>query len=348
MITLKMSTGLGRPVRADDVSTLGHSTYKALLTAIRVAQWAQAAELAPYFFQELRLMTDIYTTWCGDMERFLRDKHGEDDRRRFIERTTSPWYKAIHRERAGLEAQDLFNRLLDHETTNALYGSALPDLLAAIESHDAAAAQEHAETLRLRGKLYQDIFTDWCWAIMTYVGKTYGEEEVAALNRDTLVPWYKARYDRYFALPEEERLQLTVEGMRGHLCGPGRLGDVEVIDEGNRWVMSFDPCGSGGRMRRGDATNADPPHTDAPYNFGVSQKAYDWTWGRSGVCYYCAHCAFVNEQLGIDTYGHPIRITDYPDSRDQPCRWIIYKNVDDIPEEYYTRVGRSKPGRAAR
>lgn len=99
-------------------------------------------------------------------------------------------------------------------------------------------------------------------------------------------------------------------------------------------------------MRRGDGAE-DPPHTEAPYNFGVSSRAYDWTWGRKGVCYYCAHCAFVNEQLGIDTYGHPIRITEYPEERSQQCRWIIYKSVDDIPEEYYTRVGRSKPARQA-
>jgi len=346
MITLKMSTGLGRLIRADDVSTLGDSSYKAMVDAIEAADWGRAGELAPYVHHEMRAMTAIYTTWCGDMERFLRVRHGEDDRALFIERTTSPWYDAIHHQKTGLEAQDLFTRLLDHDATNALAYRAVPALIAAIEGRDIAAGLQCAETVRAQGQLYQDIYTDWCWSIMSYVGRTYGEEEVASLNRDTLLPWYKDRYDRYFALPEEERLQLTVEGMRGHLCGPGRMGDVDVSDHGNRWVIAFDPCGSGGRMRRGDPAGGDPPHTEAPYNFGVSSKAYDWTWGRTGVCYYCAHCAFVNEQLGIDTYGHPIRITEYPESRDDKCRWIIYKNVDDIPEEYYTRVGRSKPVRS--
>lgn len=347
MITLKMSTGLGRLIRADDVSTLGNSSYKAMLATIETGDWAQAVELAPYVAHELRLMTAIYTTWCGDMERFLRDRHGEDDRQLFIERTTSPWYEVIHREKVGLEAADLFNQLLDHDATNALAYAPVPELFAAIEARDARAASRHAERVRARGQLFQDIFTDWCWSIMTYVSRIYGEEEVATLSRDTLLPWYKDRYDRYFALPEEERLQLTVEGMRGHLCGPGRLGDVDVVDEGKRWVIAFDPCGSGGRMRRGDPAGGDPPHTEAPYNFGVSAQAHDWTWSRAGVCYYCAHCAFVNEQLGIDTYGHPIRVTEYPEDREQKCRWIIYKSVDDIPEEYYTRVGRRKPARSA-
>ena len=346
MITLKMSNGLGRLIRADDVSTLGQSSYTAMLAAIADAAWDRAAELAPYVHHELRLMTTIYTTWCGDMERFLRDRHGEDDRAAFIVRTTSPWYERRHQAKVRLEPSELFARLLDDEATNALAYARVPELIAAIEAQESASAQRLAEIVRSQGQLYQDIFTDWCWSIMSYVAREYGEEEVATLNRDTLLPWYKDRYDRYFSLPDEERLQLTVEGMRGHLCGPGRLGDVDVTDEGNRWVMSFDPCGSGGRMRRGDVASGDPPHTDDPYNFGVSQRSYDWTWGRSGVCYYCAHCSFVNEQLGIDTYGHPIRITEYPDDRNNPCRWIIYKNVDDIPAEYYTRVGRVKPARA--
>jgi hypothetical protein len=137
-------------------------------------------------------------------------------------------------------------------------------------------------------------------------------------------------------------LALTVEGMRGHLGGPGRQGDVEVVDEGNRVVVAFDPCGSGGRARRGDRELGTPPATERP-EFGFSQSAHDWTWRRRGVCLYCAHCALVNEILPIERLGFPIRVTEYPERAEDKCRWILYKDPRDIPPEAYERVGKRKP-----
>ena len=30
---------------------------------------------------------------------------------------------------------------------------------------------------------------------------------------------------------------------------------------------------------------------------------------------------------------------------DPNCRWFFYKDLDDVPEEYYTRIGARKPAR---
>jgi hypothetical protein len=345
MIRLKMSERLGRLIRADDFSTLGKATCRELVSSIRGNEWGKATQLSAYFLNEINTVRKIYTEWCAEIVRWCRKYPGEGDSALLISRTTSPWYEMRYRAAVGFEATELFTRLLSDDSTAAFLSPMASNLSASIERHDHNTAVRQTEELRARSQLFHDIYTDWCWSIMTYVSRAYGEEEVTRLIRETVAPWFKERYDRYFALPEDERLQLTVEGMRGHLCGPGRLGDVEVADEGNRWVISFDPCGSGGRMRRGDSARGDPPRTEAPYSFGVSSRGHDWTWGQAGVCYYCAHCAIVNEQLAIDTYGHPIRVTEYPRDPGHPCRWIIYKNVSDIPEEYYERVGRAKPGR---
>jgi hypothetical protein len=342
IMMLKMSQGLGRQIRTDDAPALGDATYRLLIDAIQQEEWTQVRQLSEYFFQELNTIRKVYVDWCRDMVTWFSERHGKHDLW-LIEQTTSPWYEARYQNVMGLDATDLFRRLIVNESSEALLSRVASELLSTIGRREREASASRTEDLRSQAQLLHDIYTDWCWSIMTCVSRMYGEEEVAKLIRDTVIPWFKARYDRYFALPGEDRLQLTVEGMRGHLCGPGRLGDVEVSDEGNRWIISFDPCGSGGRMRRGDPLKGDPPRTDAPYNFGVSSRPHDWTWGQTGVCYYCAHCAIVNEQLAIDTYGDPIRVTDYPRDPNHPCRWIIYKNVEDIPEEYYTRVGRRKP-----
>jgi hypothetical protein len=31
------------------------------------------------------------------------------------------------------------------------------------------------------------------------------------------------------------------------------------------------------------------------------------------------------------------------DVKDPTCRWFFYKDLDDVPEEYYARIGARKP-----
>jgi hypothetical protein len=183
---------------------------------------------------------------------------------------------------------------------------------------------------------------DWVWAMLTWVQVNVDEASVERVMRETLGSWAEARYNNYLDLAFEEQVALTVEGMRGHLSGPGRLGDVGVVDEGNRIVVSFDPCGSGGRARRGDPVRGILPSAERP-ELASSQEAHDWTWQRPGVCLYCSHCSLVNEILPIERLGFPMRITENPLNPEDKCRWIMYKDPRDIPAEFYERVGKTKP-----
>ena len=55
--------------------------------------------------------------------------------------------------------------------------------------------------------------------------------------------------------------------------------------------------------------------------------------------------------MPIDRFGYPVRVIDppvYPDSdrdpeRRQKCQWQMFKDPTNVPEEYYARVGRTKP-----
>ena len=138
--------------------------------------------------------------------------------------------------------------------------------------------------------------------------------------------------------------------MRGHLVGPDRNGDIEVTEDEEKYVIAFDPCGSGGRGQRGDLVEGTPSRSEAPYNFGVTTEEHDWAWNEKGVCYYCAHCCFALEYWPAQQWGHPLRVIDsplYPEetSGEQPkkCTWTIYKSVDAIPAAAYARIGMSKP-----
>jgi hypothetical protein len=244
---------------------------------------------------------------------------------------------------ANLQFSERIGRLIRiDEPPGQLGRSTVLEVGDAIDRGDTEAAKRLLESFRYEQQILQDIYVDWIWAMLTWVQQRVSEAEVETIMRETLGSWAAERYANYLDLSFEEQVALTVEGMRGHLSGPGRIGNIGVSDEGHRVVIAFDPCGSGGRARRGDPAHGIPPATERP-EFGSSEEAHDWTWGRKGVCLYCSHCSLVNEILPIERLGFPMRITENPESPDDQCRWIMYRDPRQIPAEAYERVGKKKP-----
>jgi len=161
-------------------------------------------------------------------------------------------------------------------------------------------------------------------------------------TRDAYAPAVRPWEDSRQAL-----LTDAIAALRGHLSGQARMGEVDVAEESDRWVVSFDPCGSGGRTYRPDTTSDGIARMESPYNFAVTTSAHDWAWRQEGVCLYCVHCCQLQERIPIQRFGIPLRVIDpptWPGSRNGgQCRWSIYKHPEDIPASAYTRVGLQKP-----
>ncbi len=153
----------------------------------------------------------------------------------------------------------------------------------------------------------------------------------------------KRTWKAFRKMPVADQVCLSAEILRSHRGGPRQDGALEIIEEEDRISIKMDPCGSGGRMRRGDPVDGSPSRIGKPYNFGATRQAYPWSWNKTGVPYYCLHCA-VNEILPIEWGGHPLWVTGYSDDHQAPCYWHFYKQPDLIPEIYYTRLGFQKPG----
>lgn len=118
-----------------------------------------------------------------------------------------------------------------------------------------------------------------------------------------------------------ESLHRCTEFQRRHFA------NFTVNEEPERYVVSCDPCGSGGRLRR-------------TRNVGSTKKGYPWSWSKIGIPYYCIHCCLQWEIIPIELRGHPIRITLPGDNREDPCIHLFYKRPELIPEEYFARVGK--------
>ncbi len=190
-------------------------------------------------------------------------------------------------------------------------------------------------------KFMHDGMLDWIWSDLDWIARNYGEEEVPkALRRAMEV--LNARHPSSGKPAPLDFVKVMADAMRNHLSGPDELGDFKICEEEERWVMSFDPCGSGGRMVRGPRDGSGS-RLKPPYNLGKTTKAYPWAWGKIGVPYFCAHCCVGNEIMGIEKIGYPMKVTEYPvDDPSKPCIWYIYKDPNVIPEEYFTRVGFKK------
>jgi len=336
---------LGRRVRLGNWEDQKVSTYRKVGLMLDEGKWDEAAELESYFIDEANVCFTLYRQWIGDLSGFAREKGVEE---------------------AKIEAR--------HEQVQSL--SDLPDgspwkprehwdrFLSEIASTQAATYREQpeqAKELMAQAKetwrQAHDRDVDHTYALMSLIKEELGEDAIRDMYDRVLLPLFAWRYEKFDIdkHPWDESLEtlmlVAAEAMRGHLVGPERTGDFELIEEEDRFVLRFDPCGSGGRTIRGDSIEATPARMEPPYGWKVTEEPHTWNHNTPGVCLYCTHCIILMEEMPIDRFGYPVRIIDppvYPDASGDPnkpqkCQWIMYKDPTQTPEEYYTRVGRKKP-----
>lgn len=373
MGVLAFSGFLQRFVRVDPPMSQGRATVRLVWDALEKGSLNEAIELTAYLVQELAIGHEIFARWTERMAQYvvqhasgwtLYNVHAAA-MQPWSAMTATPYLPAIGNQIPMLEVNGenvrygwpdgavevRFGREGDtYPLTVYVNGEryapvhALSDSLrATIASGDQAAAREGVEAVLVANRLVHEIYCDYCWALLTLLRDTFGEENFGHVMRATMEDWIAVRYKDMVDMSPEELLQLSVEGLRGEYFGAELLGDVEVTEETDRYVLAFDPCGTGGRMRRGVPQLGTPPRTQAPYNFGVSHDAHDWSWNQKGVCLYCTHCADINELLPLDRIGRPMRVTEHPKEPGDKCRWFIYKKPELIPERYYEQVSRKRP-----
>jgi hypothetical protein len=336
---------LGRRVRMGSWEDQKVSTYRKIRDALDEARWDEAAALAGYFIDEANVCFTLYRQWIGDLNAFLSDREvdpsvikARNDQAVAVATLPdgSPWVPRRHWDRFLTEMQAV---------TAATYRERAEDAKNLMEGAKETWRQCH------------DRDVDHTYALMSLVKEQLGEPAVREMYDRVLLPLFVWRYEKFDIdkHPWDEALEtlmlVACEAMRGHLVGPERTGDMELIETEDRFILRFDPCGSGQRTVRGDWIEGTPPRMEPPYNWTVTEEKHSWNHYTPGVCLYCTHCIILMEEMPIDRFGYPVRVIDpptYPDtSRDpdvrQKCQWQMFKDPTQVPEEYYTRVGRVKP-----
>ncbi len=345
-IKLQFNEVLDRTLRVDDLETLGVSTQTLAEEAIRAGRLDEAIALVDYFHQEMRIMHTIMRTWLTDITRYIIARGGPSE-----------------------HAGELSTALLDIWRTYPL-GEAL---------RERCKEQVLLDQMRLEFKVPHDVLVAWVQDLLTTIAARWGEEAVLESILETHQSIWGDRYENWSRMTPHERLALTVEGMRGgHFSGQRRRGDVAVRDDGDRLVMVMELCGSGGVLRRGDPETGRPPHPlgqrdaslslsmtervtggdaladlsmtqgegDASQSLsmtGTNQTPHDWTWQKTGVHWYCSHCAIAMEWLPGRQRGRLLRPLDHVMDPNAPCTWYIYKDEAQTRAYHYPRTATPTP-----
>jgi hypothetical protein len=328
---------LDRPVRAGELLDQGVSTYRLAATAVRQGRFEEAERLGRLAQEEALEGRELYPTFADRARAFLlREGMAADE---------------LATEEEGLLAELRLpdGSAFDLSSGWAGFEAAIHAFAAACADKNADAALDRLEDARHAWRRTHDRACDLVYGLLDVCFRFLGEDRIGELWDHLMADLYPSR-DRYGldARPWNESVEALVldaaTSLRGHLSGPGRLGDIEVEEREDRWILRFDPCGSGGRTLHPDDDEGTPARMEPPYGFAVTTGSHDWAWNSKGVCLYCVHCCQLQERVPIERLGFPLRVVEPPTwPAGGKCTWSIYKDPALVPDEAYRQVGARRP-----
>lgn len=356
MTQLEWSATIGKRVRSGDLAEQSAPTLTAALEALaeagdefglKAGRREVAAQLVDYFMEEAKVVYLIYEVWTDGflawlMERGVSQEELDAELERLNELMAypdgSPLDAPVRWRELGERAGRVGNRIRAYDIT-------------------VADAEVELDGIREDWRRLHDRYADVMAGVLAYVARRFGEPALEDCYRAVLEPYIQERYmpfdirEHPYDSTLDRNVYTVFEAMRAHLVGPRRDGEIEFEEDDEKLVVSFDPCGSGGRQVRGDDIEGTGSRVLEPYEFGVTREKYDWAWNEEGVCYYCAHCCLTLEKLPVERWGAPVRVVRPPiwdgdahsESSRRKCTWTVYKSLEAIPESAYERIGHTKP-----
>jgi hypothetical protein len=318
MPNLVYSEKFERMLRLDRPEEIGIPTQDLLEAALEQDKPEEALVLLAYMRQESEIVNKtVLGGWLASLLEYFRERAGQ----------------------SGLEVVLRIPGQAVWQGFEELAQLRYAEAESALKSREYRAVKMAVEGMRQTYLRLNDLVVRWVQDLLTYLADTYGEEEPARAMRPAYDRIWRERYRLWTKLTPEEQLALSAEGMRAHFGGPTRRGEFKVRDEGDRYAMFFDPCGTGGIMRRGDPVSGAGPYP----THGLNRLPKDWTWGKSGVHWYCTHCSLYVEKFPAEDYGYPIRPLAHNLDPQAPCVWYIYKDPALTRPEHFLAIGLKPP-----
>lgn len=130
---------------------------------------------------------------------------------------------------------------------------------------------------------YGIVWLEYFYATALELG---GADYLDEMLAETYAPAFQAGFPRYAAMSDDELVREIAATWNYHCA------DFSIHEEDDRFVFKLDPCGSGGRMWRGDMWR-DMFHYGEPLS-PLMNEPHDINFNRNRAPAYCTHCAASN------------------------------------------------------
>ena len=236
--------------------------------------------------------------------------------------------------------------------------SEVQDFTAATYREQPEEAKRRLDVMKETWRQCHDRDVDHTYALMSLIKEQLGEAAIRDMYDRVLLPLFVWRYEKFDVdkYPWDESLEILMlvacEAMRGHLVGPERTGDMELVETRGPLRPPLRPMRLGWtdhprRLDRGHAA-ADAAAVRLEGHRGAAHLEPQHA-GRLPLLHPLHH------PHGGDADG-PLRLSrprrgparvrrraHRGRRAPQKCQWQMFKDPTQVPEEYYTRVGRTKP-----
>lgn len=193
------------------------------------------------------------------------------------------------------------------------------DALAEFESYRAMCASSH------------DMYVNWVAVGLDALYKKAGADAVQESLMGFFAPFVPENAEDYYNISFHDRVVALIDASR-------KSHDVGVIvddEDEEKLIFHFAYCGAGQRL-------VEQGWYDEPHNL-TRCPASNLTAGICNFPIYCTHDPAI-DMLWLNKCGYPQKVLEYATPVGScPCKYVLYKNKEDIPEKYFTRVGFEKP-----
>jgi hypothetical protein len=201
----------------------------------------------------------------------------------------------------------------------------------AIDAGEKERAKELAERMYDEFKHLHDGYFTWVTGLQTYIYDKLGVDALEEAERQAHTIESKVAWSTSGEKPDFRTAVVgMIMGLHGH------LQPIEITEDDEKVCIIMKPCGSGKRLKQMGGYEK---------GLGKGREAHNITWQEKDFPLYCVHCP-VMEMLDIEKTGDFAFchfISDPIGKED--CQFVFYKDPANIPEEFYTRIGKQKPAR---
>ena len=203
-------------------------------------------------------------------------------------------------------------------------------VLEAIDAGDKEKAKEMAQRMYTEFNHLHDGYFTWVTGLQTYIYEHMGVDALEEAERQAHTIESKVVWPPHKETDFRGRVENLLGGLRGH------LQPITIKEDDEKVTVTMEPCGSGERLIQ-----------KGGYENGLSRvkEPHQITWGMKDFPLYCVHCP-VMEMLDIENTGDFgfCHFASDPIGKEH-CQFVYYKDPANIPEEFYSRIGKKKPGR---